>query len=449
MARVFIPTGRTVYRARLRRGPGDWFDVSTGETDPVRAEEFRAVAQAEIDAKAVPSNAALTFRVYVERWLKKREAEGQDWKKDRGRLETHVMVTLGPCELAKITHAQIAALIHHLRFETKLAPRTVRNVYGVIAAVFRDAADEELIPVSPCRLTKKHLGEKLDKHPEWRGGAQYDRHEVEAMIADPRIPFDRQMVYAICMLAGLRPGETSAIRWRHYNADAVPLGRLTIAWSYSTTYGRTKETKTKTVRTVPVHPVLAQMLLEWRAFGWERMMGRAPTDDDLIVPLPPDYKRRTRSGQERPTYYTLKRWNEIDEPQLGWRHRTIRDTRPTFITLCVEDGANRQVLRDRVTHTRPSTVFDGYDRGTHWDETCREVGKLKIQRRATALLPACASSEQCTGYVAPEEGLEAPVSGVFDRSAHTNGPDLRTECDRSVHLMGQMVASRADAKEEE
>lgn len=67
---------------------------------------------------------------------------------------------------------------------------------------------------------------------------------------------------------------------------------------------------------------------------------------------------------------------------LGWRGRSLYDTKSTFITLAIEDGADRAVIRDRVTHTKPQrSAFDGYDRGPHWVETCREISKLKISRR--------------------------------------------------------------------
>lgn len=122
------------------------------------------------------------------------------------------------------------------------------------------------------------------------------------------------------------------------------------------------------------------MLEEWRRVGWAAMMGRDPMADDLIVPLPPRAaSRRTRRTGEpfRGWDYTGRRWREVDLPALGWRHRSVYDTRATFITLAVDDGADAAILRDRVTHTKPRrSAFDGYDRGPHWEATCREVAKL-------------------------------------------------------------------------
>jgi hypothetical protein len=66
----------------------------------------------------------------------------------------------------------------------------------------------------------------------------------------------------------------------------------------------------------------------------------------------------------------------------------VYDTKSTFITLAMEDGADRDVIRDRVTHTSSRRdAFSGYDRGPHWVEACQEVAKLRIRLLATAVCP--------------------------------------------------------------
>jgi integrase len=55
------------------------------------------------------------------------------------------------------------------------------------------------------------------------------RDEVETIISDARIPADRQMVYALELLAGVRPGEAAALRWRHYDPTVTPLGKMSAA----------------------------------------------------------------------------------------------------------------------------------------------------------------------------------------------------------------------------
>lgn len=377
--------------------PGQWDSVPTPYNvgDEVKARKYAEVAQASIDERiAIGDTAAgpMTLRRWIAVWLVRRQETGHDWTADRGRLANHVLPVVGDLELVRVRPRDVAELVRRLRFKSQppLAQRTVRNVYSVLAAALRDAAIDGLIDQSPCILTEAQLGTIVDKDPEWRAGAVFTRGEAEQLISDPRIPADRQVVYGFGLLAGLRPGEGAALRWRHYDARATPLGRLAVATSYNTKRSAVKGTKTEATRSVPVHPTLAAMLAEWRLSGWSAMMGIVPTDDDLIVPLPPDVKRTRRTGERFRGYdYSGKRWREEDLPALGWRARSLYDTKSTFITLVLEDGADAAVIRDRVTHTkRRRDAFDGYDRGEHWEQTCREVAKLRIGRTPRGALVA-------------------------------------------------------------
>jgi len=250
----------------------------------------------------------------------------------------------------------------------------------------------------------------------------FTREEAETLISDVRIPLDRQLVYAFGLLAGMRPGEAAALRWRHYDPTAQPLGRLLVATSYNTKRNATKGTKTETTKTIPVHSTLAAMLAEWKLGGWAAMMGRPPTADDLIIPLPPATvaKRTKREGEPFRGYdYSGKRWREVDLPALGWRERQLYDTKSTFITLAIEDGADATIIRDRVTHTKVKrSAFDGYDRGPHWEATCREVSKLRIARRrdlATGVATVTPISNEVASLVGSGGGFRTPDPAVNSR----------------------------------
>jgi len=423
MASVYARGGK--WWCRLKDESNRWCSRPTpfrtdDPADKRKAKRYAEAAQRVIHERAASGTTAaasgpLTFRKYIEAWLETRREAGHDWTADRGRLSKHVLPLLGDLALADIRTVHIAKLVHKLRFptnpENRLAARTVRNVYSVVAAALRDAAIDGRIEANPCILTDAQLGPLVDKDPEWRAGAYFSRDEAETMISDPRIPADRQLVYAFGLLAGMRPGEVAALRWRHYDPTAVPLGRLLIATSYNTKRNATKGTKTETTKTIPVHATLAAMLAEWKLGGWAAMMGRHPEPNDLIVPLPPETvaKRTVREGEPHRGYdYSGKRWREVDLPMLGWRHRSLYDTKSTFITLAIEDGADPAILRDRVTHTKQKrSAFDGYDRGPHWNATCAEISKLRISRRelATAVATVVPISNDVAALIGSGGGL--------------------------------------------
>jgi len=293
-------------------------------------------------ATGAPSG-PMTVAAYAEAWIAKRREANLDWTNDRGRLVHHVNPVIGKMPIASVRAKQIADLVHAWRFKTKLAQRTVYNVYSTIAAMFRDAAIDGEIDQTPCILTKAQLGPLVDKDPEWRDGAVFSRDEAELIVSDERIPMDRRIFYACMLLGGLRPGEVSAERWRHYDSTTTPLGRLTVAKAYNTRKHNEKGTKTNAVRHVPVHPTLAAILAEWKLSGWAAMMGRQPEPDDLLVPLPPaDAKaRRGREGEAfRGHDYAGKRWRNVDSKLVGGREREMYAMKSTFITLAIEDGAD-------------------------------------------------------------------------------------------------------------
>jgi integrase len=148
---------------------------------------------------------------------------------------------------------------------------------------------------------------------------------------------------------------------------------LLVAFSYDHPFAKGNVT-----RPVPVHPTLASMLAEWKLGGWAKMMGRQPTPDDLVLPLPPASEAATKLGPWRRKEWVHKAL-KVDLATLGLRHRRGHDLRRTFISLARSSGAQVDILR-RVTHKPSSEVIEGYTT-FEWPVVCREVAKLPIERR--------------------------------------------------------------------
>ena len=178
---------------------------------------------------------------------------------------------------------------------------------------------------------------------------------------------DRRTLYALEGIAGLRHGEAAGLRFRNCASPAEPLPMIYVAFSYGRAYP-----KGGRCRPVPVHPTLAGILAEWKLHGWREMIGRQPTGDDLVLPLP---HNSANPGGMRPRQYSGDRF-EQDLVTLGFHHRRGHDLRRTFISLAGSDGARADILR-RVTHKPPPEVFEGYTT-FEWEVVCREVVKLDV-----------------------------------------------------------------------
>jgi integrase len=337
----------------------------------------------------------LTVERYSKLWLKERKEQIKTWKNDEFVMRLHVLphpirsadgardvhgAKFGDLRLDEVRPRHVIELIQAWRARTgdeSMAPKSIYNGYSTLCSFFRDACLADFLPKhgSPCILTKRHLGAKVDKDPEWRLSAVYTLAELELLISDERVPMDRRVLYALEGVAALRHGEAAGLHWRNCGVkpETPPLSMLYVAYSYERALP-----KGDVCRPVPIHPTLAAILAEWRLFGWRQMMGRAPTADDLVLPLPPDAS--CKYGRWRRKGYSYDRLEE-DLAALELRHRRGHDLRRTCISLARSDGAEKDILR-RATHKPPKEVMDGYTT-FEWTVVCRELAKLKVHRQRT------------------------------------------------------------------
>ena len=370
-----------------------------------RVEELIAAGSSQL------SDGPLTVRRWAEIWINEQRDRGVETVSDyEARIRDHVLPVIGAMRLDQVRVSHIADLIAALKNKRKkrrkneehLAPKTIRHIYFSAHSLFERAVRRDLIASNPCRLERGELPPRVDKDPGWRPTAVYRRDEVEMLISAPPIAEWRRVFYALLFLTGARFGEISARRWRDYVADETPLGRLIVSSSFQSKSKREKSTKTGQTREVPVHSTLAAILAEWKLGGWERAMGRRPTESDLIVPFPLD--------GEHLDAQVMRRHLHKDLVALGYRTRRQHDTRRTFISLCLSDGARKEILQ-WVTHGRPrSDQMDDYTT-LLWAPRCEEVAKLTIR-----LLSSESAAVACVaGTASSREDLTAGVTGGVTR----------------------------------
>ncbi len=109
--------------------------------------------------------------------------------------------------------------------------------------------------------------------------------------------------------------------------------------------------------------------------GWPELIGRKPTDADLILP--------NRAGRHL-TDNNVTAIRTSNFLALALRHRRFHDARRTFISLAQVDGALPHVLQ-LITHGNPGEVMDLYTT-LPWTTLCAAVNCLKLKRRGGSIL---------------------------------------------------------------
>ncbi len=382
---------------KVRKPDGSWSaPISAKTDDEAEAEQFQRNVQAQMEAGHGPGGAPMTVAVFAEKWIKARIADGVITGADDGsRIRRFLLPHIGAMRIEEVRPRHIIDWVRKLRRmkalvitgqikgkriykpgDKPIAPRTVRNTVTAVSAMFTDAVVEELISASPVVLRRKDLPKKRDDDPEWRVSAIFTLAELEQIISDQRIPWDRRVLYALFFLTSSRFGEVAAMKWQHYDDKPRPLGRMTVALSYNTKLKTVKETKTQSPRTVPVHAVLAAILAEWKLTGFEQQFGRKPKDSDLIVP--------SREWRNRSVNHSLKKFHQ-DLERIDLRSRRQHDARRTFKTIAQNHGVNESRL-GWITHGRPSSIDGQYDEPP-WRQLCEVVLAMRIQRRDQPVIP--------------------------------------------------------------
>ena len=365
MSSVFA-RGTKLY-ARIRNHNGAWTQVRTGFSvgDEEKAGRWAADRDREAtkmrDAKGGEAG-PLTLGRYVQTWLARRKTKTV--KDDRTRLERHVVPRIGSMELVSIRPRHLRDLIEDLKSEGKLAPKTIREISGLLHTVFKSAVIDELVATNPVIYERGVLPKKVDKDPTWRAEAIFTRTEIEQIISDDRLPEYRRVIYALKFFTG-RHGEVASMKWSQYDAATRPLGTVNLG-----------KTKSGVPRAIPVHPTLAKILATWKLGGWANRYGRPPLASDLIVPT---LKLKARKADE-----VQKQFVE-DLAGLGLRvtagasrRRRGHDLRRTLITLARSDGAIDGVLR-LITHgPRAGDMLDLYS-SPPWETLCTEMAKLNVR----------------------------------------------------------------------
>lgn len=403
-----LPTG--IYVRKLARGRESyWIDFAlpSGKRQRERAgttideaKRRRALRLAQVREGtfcAGSGTGAQTLDTYAARWIDSRRAgkHVRDVEHEAQMLRDHVSPHLGRKRLDEIRPRDVVAWIRTLSTAGALARKSISNVHGVLNSLLQDACRDDLIVGNPARGLSRS---DLPGVRPTREVAAWTRAEVEALIADDRIPEDRRVAYAIAAFTGARLGEVAGLRWSDLDTAGLPLW----CWDLRTQWDR-EPLKTDRRRRVPIHPELRRVLEDWKREGWARFVCRRPTADDLVVPRANGTIHADNSLGAKSIQRHARRVG-IDPT-----HRNFHSLRRAFITLARTDGAPADVV-ERITHNKRGEMIDRYT-FFGWQPLCDAVAAVRVVVRSGALSVAANTA------AANEPGLPADVSRHASRHA--------------------------------
>ena len=267
------------------------------------------------------------------------------------------MPLIGHIELSKIDAATLEGFYARLRSEgghrsSPLAPKTVRNIAGIMTKALGDAARLRLISRNPCSDTR------LPKAPR-REMRAWSEHDAESFIAATR---ECRMwpLWRLALATGLRRGELCGLRWSDVSTAA---GTIQIAHT-RTTAGRAVVSTPKTdsgFRTVSVDAGTIAALKAWKRRQAEERLAAGPAWKES-----PYVFTREDGSPPHPGWVT-KRWNE-DVATAGAPAIRLHDARHTAATIMLRAKVPVKVVSERLGHANVGITLAVYAHTTAQDD---------------------------------------------------------------------------------
>lgn len=233
--------------------------------------------------------------------------------------------------LGEITAAEVSTWYAGMRG----TPTQQANAYGLLKSIFKEAVEERLVEVSPCRV---------------KAGTQKERaREIEVLTVDQlnrylaAVPEARRVPLLLAGWCGLRSGEVRGLRVRDLDLD---LGVVHVRQAVVRLKGQLLIGPPKTgagVRSVSIPPHLLPALRQWAA--------RQPVREREALLFP------AGDGHSPLNDSVLRVAHNKGKAAIGMPGLTIHGLRHTSATLAAQLGATLAELQARIGHSTPNMAM--------------------------------------------------------------------------------------------
>lgn len=263
----------------------------------------------------------------------------------RQMISSYVVPHVGALELSKIDGGVLNTLYGILLENGRtgasgrsggLAPKTVRNLHGMLHHAFKDAVRWRRLGLNPCDAADQ----PRKNEPEMKVWSGEQIRTFMASLEGDRLA----SIWHLLLTTGMRRGELLGLRWSDLDLAS---GRLTIRSTMTMVDGvpqaGTPKTKTSS-RTVSIDPRTAAGLKGWKKIqtaerllmgsGWLDTAGVVVTEPDGSPVHPQVFSRRFKAHAAR----------------AGLPEVRLHDTRHSYATAALTAGVPVKVLSQRLGH---------------------------------------------------------------------------------------------------
>ncbi len=273
------------------------------------------------------------------------------WASYRMAVERHLVPGLGGVVLQGLTPAHLTAFYRALlnggRQDGRgaLAPKTVRNVHGVLHAALRDAVRWGYLARNVADTADLPKG----MTPEMR---VWNPEQLRAFLAHMRTD-ELYAAWVLFATTGMRRGEVAGLRWTDVDLDAGRASprRPRVVVNYEVHVSEPKTAKGR--RSLALDPATVAALREHRARQAEQRLAVGPRwqDSGLVFTWP----------DGRPVHpQRFSKWFEQHARAAGLPRIRLHDVRHSYATAALAAGIPAKVVSERLGHANIAITMDTY-----------------------------------------------------------------------------------------
>ncbi|MGZ6854344.1 MAG: tyrosine-type recombinase/integrase [Mycobacteriaceae bacterium] len=270
-----------------------------------------------------PDAGAVLFGDWCGRWLATRGTlKASSAREEESVVRNHLRPAFGHVRLDQLGPLAVETLVSNL-MKTH-APKTVRNVHGVLHNVMKMALREGLIVANPCEGTRLPEGERQ------KVMACLTEQEIDRLLA--AMPEHWRPLVTVLVGTGLRWGEAVGLKVKYVDLFAA---ELTVRETLNPTATAWGTPKTKAGRrTIGLPPVVVEVLLPLVAGkGGDEPVFTTP-EGDLI----------------RHRWFMVNVWEPAVTKASLEQRPTPHDLRHSHAALLIADGTPLSAIKDRLGH---------------------------------------------------------------------------------------------------
>ncbi len=284
----------------------------------------------------------------------------------RSRVETHIKPAFGNTPLQSLSTVQIQALLNGSTKEKNLAPKTVKNLHGILHKALEQAVKLRYITFNPAdacelpRMTQREIKPLTE-------------NEIAAFLTEIAEGEPLKNLFTVALFTGMREGEICGLSW-----DAVNFADGTITVKQQLQKGKEKgsshyvtTTKNGKARIITVAPYVMKILKDERLQqGLARMRAGSMWVNDWNLVF------TREDGSYIPPQTALKHFKAVAS-RIGRPDARFHDLRHTYAVTSIQEGDDIKTVQQNLGHATASFTLDVYG---HVSEKMKQESAARMER---------------------------------------------------------------------